>query len=111
MFVTDSTGKSGNWARWIGHCFVEIRRTTPRPTSQCVRCRTIYMAAGGPQREIAATQTRRFAKCPGGLRGGHAFFGSCNTSTSDKNVLNTPGGLLDLETFEVLAARKAWRPS
>ena len=97
IFITDAPGKSGNWARWVGHCFVETD-AQPRVARSVRELQNDLNAAGGPQRELAATQTRRFAKAVEGFAQDMCALAR-EYFDVDKNVLNTPDGLLDLATF------------
>ena len=97
VYITDAAGKSGNWARWTGHRYVEVD-AQPRVQLAVREMLNDVLAGGGPKREIAATQTRRFAKA---LEGFAADMRPSARGYFDarKDVLNTPDGLLDLETL------------
>ena len=104
VFVTDDTGRSGNWARWIGHRFVEYD-AKPRVQQAVREVQADLKAGGGPTRELAVTQTRRFARAVEGyaedmLSSARRFF------DNKTDVLNTPDGVLDLTTFEVTPHEK-----
>ena len=99
VYVTDDTGKTGNWARWQDHQYLE-RDAQPRVQLAVREMQNDVLAGGGPKRELAATQTRRFARALEGyasdmLSSARGYF------DAKKGVLNTPTGVLDLETFEV----------
>ena len=99
VYVTDDTGKTGNWARWQDHQYLE-RDAQPRVQLAVREMQDDVLAGGGPKRELAATQTRRFARALEGyasdmLSSARGYF------DAKKGVLNTPTGVLDLETFEV----------
>ena len=99
VYITDATGKTGNWAWWNGHRFIEVD-AQPRVQQAVRETLNDVLAGGGPAREIAGTQTRRFARAVEG------FAGDMRSSARQhfdarKDTINTPTGLLDLETFEV----------
>ena len=99
VYITDATGKAGNWAWWNGHRFIEID-AQPRVQQSVREMLNDVLAGGGPAREIAGTQTRRFARAVEG------FAGDMRSSARQhfdarKDTINTPTGLLDLATFEV----------
>ena len=99
VYVTDDTSKTGNWARWQDHQYLE-RDAQPRVQLAVREMQDDVLAGGGPKRELAATQTRRFARALEGyasdmLSSARGYF------DARKGVLNTPTGVLDLETFEV----------
>lgn len=96
-YVTDDAGKSGTWAQWVGHRFVE-HDALPRIQRDFREVQADLEARGGSQREVAATQTRRFANAVlGYVQDMQA--GARRHYDADKNVLNTPDGLIDLTTF------------
>ena len=99
VYITDATGKAGNWAWWEDYRFREWD-AQPRVDLAVRELQQDIAAGGGPKREVAATQTRRFSRAI------ESYAASMQASArglfdAKTGVINTPDGLLDLETFEV----------
>ena len=107
IFITDATSKAGIWAWWNGHRYVEDD-AQPRVQQSVRELQNDVLAGGGAKREVAATQTRRFARALEGY-GSDMRSSARGYFDAKKGVLNTPAGALDLETFEVQPHEKPER--